>query len=138
MSMLSEFRDFALKGNLVDTAVAFIMGGAFTPVVMSLVKDVIMPPIGLAMGGVDFSNLKLVLKSAPDPKNEVAISYGNFLNICISFLILTAAIFMLVKAVNHARAMMATAPAKPAGPPPPPPRNEVLLEEIRDALVAKR
>jgi large conductance mechanosensitive channel len=136
MSMISEFKDFALKGNLIDTAVAFIMGGAFTPVVMSLVKDIIMPPVGLAMGGVDFSNLKVVLKSAADAKDVVSVNYGNFVNSIISFVILSVAIFMLVKAVNHARKRMEKAPAAPATPPPPA-RSEVLLQEIRDALVKR-
>jgi len=137
MSMISEFKEFAIKGNLIDTAIAFIMGGAFTPVVMSLVKDIIMPPIGLAMGGVDFSNLKIVLKSAVKPEDVVSVNYGNFINVIISFVILTLAIFMLVKAVNHARARMAAAPAKSTAPPPPPSRSEVLLQEIRDALVKR-
>ena len=96
MSMISEFKEFALKGNLIDTAIAFIMGGAITPVVMSLVKDIIMPPVGLAMGGVDFSSLKVILKSAVKPEDVVSVNYGNFINQIISFVILSLAIFMLV------------------------------------------
>ena len=135
MSMISEFKEFALKGNLIDTAIAFIMGGAITPVVMSLVKDIIMPPVGLAMGGVDFSSLKVILKSAVKPEDVVSVNYGNFINQIISFVILSLAIFMLVKAVNHARMKMAKAPEKPSAVPPP--RSEVLLQEIRDALVKR-
>ncbi len=131
--MWQEFKEFALKGNLIDTAIAFIMGGAFTPVIMSLVKDVIMPPVGLAMGGVDFSNMKLILKAAAKPEDVVSINYGTFVNTVISFLILSLAIFALVKAVSAARKRMEATSAKAAAPPPP--RSEVLLQEIRDALV---
>jgi len=124
-----------MKGNVVDLAVGVIMGAAFGPIVSTLVDKVIMPPIGLALGGIDFSQYKWILKPG-DPAakiNEVAISYGMFLNTVINFLITAAAIFVLVKAMNHAKARMIRQEA--AAPPPPPPMSEIYLKEIRDALV---
>lgn len=103
MGMLTEFREFAVKGNMVDMAVGIIIGGAFGTIVSSLVKDVIMPPIGLAMGGVDFSDIKLTLAEAAEGKEEVAMNIGVFLNNVISFLIVAFAVFMLVKAINTMR-----------------------------------
>lgn len=126
MGMLQEFKDFAIKGNMIDMAVGFIMGGAFGTVVSSLVKDVIMPPICMLMGGVDFSDLGYGLGAGPDGK-EVLIKYGAFINSIISFLILALCIFVLVKIVNALKKEAEEAPATP-------PRQEVLLEEIRDAL----
>ena len=126
MGMIQEFKDFAIKGNMIDMAVGFIMGGAFGTVVSSLVKDVIMPPIGMLMGGVDFSDLGYGLGTGPDGK-EVLIKYGAFINSIISFLILAFCIFMLVKVVN---ALKKKAEEEPSAPP----KQEVLLEEIRDAL----
>ena len=136
MSLLSEFKDFAIKGNMIDIAVGIIMGAAFGTVISSLVNDVIMPPIGVAMGGVDFSNIGPTLKAAgPDGKGGIVWAVGKFINAIISFLIISGAVFMLVKAVNTAKAMaMKPAPAAAAAPPP---RSEVLLEQIRDALVKK-
>ena len=136
MGIFAEFRDFAIKGNMIDIAVGIIMGAAFGTVISSLVNDVIMPPIGVAMGGVDFSNIGPTLKSAgPDGKGAIIWSVGKFINAIISFLIISGAVFMLVKAVNTAKAMaMKPAPAAAAAPPP---RSEVLLEQIRDALVKK-
>ena len=134
--MLKEFRDFAMKGNVVDLAVGVIIGGAFGKIVSSLVDQVIMPPIGLVTGGVDFAQLKIVLKAA-DPlakKPEVAIAYGAFINTCIQFLIVAFVIFLIVQAVNSMRRQAAAAPA-PAEPPAPTP-TELLLTEIRDALTA--
>ena len=126
MGMLQEFKEFAIKGNMIDMAVGFIMGGAFGTVVKSLVSDVIMPPVGYLMGGVDFSNLALSLGKGLNGK-EVVIKYGMFINSIISFLILAFCIFMLVKVVNKLKKKEEEKPAAP-------PKQEVLLEEIRDAL----
>ena len=136
MGMFKEFKDFAMKGNVVDLAVGFILGGAFSTIVKSLVSDVIMPPIGLLLGGVDFSQLKIVLQSAveasegADAVPEVAISYGLFINNVISFVIVVMALFFIIKGMNAMKKKEEEAPAEP----PPPPKQEVLLEEIRDLL----
>ena len=130
MSIGSEFKDFIARGNVVDLAVGVIIGGAFGKIVTSLVDQVIMPPIGLLTGGVDFSAMKLVLKAAgADPKAspEVAIQYGAFINTLVQFLIVAFVIFLIVKCVNSLK-REAEAPA--AGPTP----TEALLTEIRDAL----
>jgi large conductance mechanosensitive channel len=133
MGVMQEFKDFAMKGNVVDLAVGVIMGAAFAPIVSTLVDNVIMPPIGLAMAGLDFSSLKSVLQSGDAAKKipEVAIGYGLFLNAIIKFLITAFAIFMLVKALNSMKKPVAAA----ADAPPPP--SEVYLKEIRDALVKR-
>jgi large conductance mechanosensitive channel len=138
MSIGSEFKEFVMRGNVVDLAVGVIIGGAFGKIVSSLVDQVIMPPIGLATGGVDFSQLKIVLKAADAAakKPEVAIQYGAFLNTCIQFLIVAVVIFVIVQAVNRMRRIGQAAPAEPA-PPPAPTRSELLLGEIRDALVRR-
>ncbi len=134
MSMLKEFREFTLRGNVVDMAVGIIIGGAFGTIVASLVKDVIMPPIGLLVGGVDFSDIKLPLKAAEAGREAVTMNIGTFLNNVISFLIVAVAVFMLVKAVNEVRKRFETEkPKEPAAPPP----SEIYLKEIRDALVKK-
>ncbi len=136
--MLKEFKEFAMKGNMLDMAVGIVIGAAFGKIVESLVKDVIMPPIGLLMGGVDFSNLFAVLKqgatAGPYATVEIAQkagavtwNYGVFINTIIAFLIVAFAIFMLVKGVNKARNAAPPAPAAP-------PEDVVLLREIRDAL----
>lgn len=131
MGMLSEFKEFALKSNFVDMATGIVIGGAVGTVVKSLVSDIIMPPIGLAMGGIDFSDLAIKLKDKVGDTPAVAIKYGSFINNLISFLIIMAAIFMLIKVVNTAKAQFEKEEEeKPAEPP----RNEVLLEEIRDLL----
>ena len=135
MSFFKEFREFIARGNVVDLAVGVVIGGAFGKIVSSLVDQVVMPPIGLATGGVDFSQLKAVLRAA-DPlarKPEVAIQYGAFINTVIQFLIIAFVIFLVVKAVNSLRRKEAAAPdAAPA-----PTRSEALLEDIRDAIRAK-
>ena len=142
--MLKEFRDFAMKGNVLDMAVGIIIGGAFGTIIQSLVKDVLMPPIGLLLGGIDFSNIFLTLKAgnpagpyanlaAAQTAGAVSINVGLFINAVISFLIVAWAVFMLVKAFNAAKKKEAAAPAAP----PEPPRQEVLLAEIRDLLKAK-
>ena len=132
MSMIQEFKDFAMRGNVVDLAVGVIMGAAFGPIVSTLVDNVIMPPLGLAMAGIDFSSMMLVLKADPNPEKIVAIKYGLFLNAILKFLITAFAIFLLVKAMNTMKKPAA------AGAPPPPPASEVYLKEIRDALVARK
>jgi large conductance mechanosensitive channel len=134
MTMLSEFKEFALRGNVVDMAVGIIIGGAFGTIVQSLVKDVVMPPIGLLLGGVDFSDIKVPLRSASAGKEAVTMNIGTFLNNVISFLIVAAAVFMLVKAINELRKRIETqAPKTPPAPSP----SEVYLKEIRDALVKR-
>ncbi len=133
MGMIKEFQDFAVKGNMVDMAVGIIMGGAFGTIVNSLVNDIIMPPIGLAIGGIDFSKLSLVLKPAEGDAAAVAINYGKFINAGISFLIVAWALFMLIKAMNTLKKKQEAAPAAP----PAPTKDQVLLTEIRD-LLSKR
>ena len=132
MGMLNEFKEFALKSNFIDMATGIIIGGAIGTVVKSLVSDIIMPPIGLALGGIDFSDLSLVLKDAAAGQEAVAIKYGSFINNIISFLIIMAAIFMLIKMINTAKAQFEKEKEEAAAAEPP--RNEVLLEEIRDLL----
>lgn len=134
MSLIQEFKEFAIKGNVVDMAVGIIIGGAFGTIVTSLVKDVIMPPIGLALGGVDFSDIKLPLKAAAAGQEAVTMNVGLFLNNVISFLIVALAVFMLVKAINELRRRLET--EKPAVPPAPTP-TESYLKDIRDALVKR-
>jgi len=139
--MLKQFRDFAVRGNVVDLAVAVVIGAAFGKIVDSLVKDVIMPPIGLALGHVDFANLFFVMKegspAGPYPTVEAAakagavtLNVGLFLNTVISFVIVAFAIFLLVRGVEKLKQRAAEAPAAPAAPP----EEIVLLREIRDAL----
>ena len=100
MSIIKEFKDFAVKGNAVDMAVGIIIGASFGKIISSLVNDMIMPPLGLLIGGVDFKNLKLILKAATDTAPAVAINYGQFINTTIDFLIVAFAIFMVVKGIN--------------------------------------
>lgn len=133
MSMLKEFQEFAMRGNVVDMAVGIIIGGAFGTIVKSLVNDVIMPPIGLILGGIDFSNLAIVLKDAAGKQPAVMIKYGAFINSVISFVIVAFCVFLLVKAMNETRKRL-TEEEKKDEAPPEPPRQEVLLEEIRDLL----
>ena len=130
--MLKEFKKFAMKGNVLDMAVGIIIGGAFGTIVKSIVDDVIMPPIGMMLGKVDFSKLKLTLQEAGEGTEEVAIRYGNFINAVIAFLIVAFAVFLLVKAVNKALEKEEEAPK-----PKEPSAEEKLLTEIRDALVNK-
>ncbi len=101
MSIAKEFKDFAVKGNAVDMAVGIVIGAAFGKIVSSLVTDVIMPPLGLLIGGVDFKNLKLILKAATNEAPAVAVNYGQFINSVIDFLIVAFAIFLVVKAINN-------------------------------------
>ncbi len=133
--ILDEFREFALKGNVLDMAIGIIIGGAFGTIVQSLVKDVIMPPIGMLIGGVDFSDIRIPLRAAAEGKEAVTMNIGVFINNVISFLIVAWAVFMLVKGINMLRARFEK--EKAAAPPPPPPPSEQYLREIRDALVKK-
>ncbi|MGR4867701.1 large conductance mechanosensitive channel protein MscL [Variovorax sp. LARHSF232] len=140
MSFMSEFREFAVKGNVIDLAVGVIIGGAFGKIVDSLVADVIMPVIGLVFGKLDFSNLYLVLGNAPaGVTNTLAdlkkagvpvLAYGNFITVAVNFVILAFIIFIMVKQINRLRSAQPAAPAEP----PPPPEDVVLLREIRDSL----
>lgn len=138
MSILKEFQEFAMKGNVIDLAVGVIMGAAFGPIVSTLVDNVVMPPIGLLLGGVDFSSYMIVLKAGDEAKKipEVAIKYGVFINAVIKFLLTAAAIFVLIKAMNEAKRRFEK-PAPGAAPAAPPP-TEVYLKEIRDLLAAKK
>lgn len=133
MGMLKEFKAFAMKGNVVDMAVGIVIGAAFGKIVASVVNDIIMPPIGLLVGGVNFSELQIVLKEAVGETAAVTINYGNFIQVVFDFLIIAFAIFMVVKAMNAAKKKEATAPAAP----PAPSKEEVLLAEIRDLLKNK-
>ena len=137
MSILSEFREFIARGNVVDLAVGVIIGGAFGKIVTALVEDVVMPPVGLLMSGVDFSQMNWVLK-ADNPATKVdemvAIQYGAFLNTVIQFLIVAWVVFLLVKGVNALRRAQAAEPP----PPPAPTAEETLLGEIRDLLKSGR
>jgi len=130
MSMMQEFKSFAMKGNVVDMAVGIIIGVAFGKIVTSLVNDVIMPPIGLLLGGVDFSNMAITLREAVEGAPAVVLKYGVFINAVVDFLIVAFVIFLLVRAVNALRKKEEAAPTAP----PAPTKQEVLLGEIRDIL----
>ncbi|MDX1624974.1 MAG: large-conductance mechanosensitive channel protein MscL [Wenzhouxiangellaceae bacterium] len=131
MSLISEFKQFAIKGNMVDMAVGIIIGAAFGRVVQSLVNDVIMPPVGLAIGGVDFGDLAVVLKAATEEAEAVSLRYGAFIQTLIDFLIVALAIFVAVRVVNAMKRK-----EQPAPPAEEPKVNEdtLLLREIRDAV----
>jgi large conductance mechanosensitive channel len=139
MSIAKEFREFAVKGNVVDMAVGIIIGAAFGKIVSSLVSDVVLPPIGLLIGGVKFTSLSLTLREAvpavgDDAAREaVTLNYGMFVQSAFDFVIIAFVIFMVVKGINRLKRQVAAAPTPPAVPLPPP-RQEVLLEEIRDLL----
>ena len=130
MSLGKEFREFAMKGNVIDMAVGVIIGAAFGKIVSSLVEDVIMPPLGKVIGGVNFTDLAVSLGADPAGK-EVLWKYGNFLQISFQFLIVAFVLFMLIRTINKLKK------PDPAAPPPVPPRQEVLLQEIRDLLAKK-
>jgi large conductance mechanosensitive channel len=143
--VLKDFREFALKGNVVDMAVGIIIGGAFGTIVSSLVADILMPPIGLALGGVDFSSLFIVLKqgapaspyatvAAAKAAGAVTLNIGLFVNAIVSFLIVAFALFLVIRGMNAARRQQAAAPAPPPGPTP----DQKLLTEIRDLLASRR
>jgi large conductance mechanosensitive channel len=130
MSFTSEFKEFATKGNVVDLAVGVIIGAAFGKIVTSLVEDLIMPPLGKLIGGVNFTDLSVSLGADPAGK-EVILRYGNFLQISFQFLIVAFVLFMLIRSLNKLKK------PDPAAPPAAPPRQEVLLQEIRDLLAKK-
>jgi large conductance mechanosensitive channel len=134
MGFVQEFRTFAVRGNMVDMAVGIIIGAAFGKVVSSLVGDVLMPPLGLMVGGTDFANLAVTLKAATPDGAAVTLGYGKFIQAIVDFVIIAFAVFVVVKGVNRLRE------EKPAEPPPPaePPREQVLLTEIRDLLKTNR
>jgi large conductance mechanosensitive channel len=131
--MLKEFREFAMRGNVMDMAVGIIIGGAFGKIISSLVNDVLMPPIGMLVGGMDFSKLAITLRAAAGDAAAVTLKYGMFIQQVVDFVIVALVIFLMVKAMNSLRKKQEEAPAAPA----PPPRQEVLLEEIRDLLKKK-
>ncbi len=135
MSLMKEFKQFAMKGNVVDLAVGIIIGAAFGKIVSSVVNDIIMPPIGALVGGVDFTDLKVVIKGASvdDAGNAVSavtLNYGNFIQTTIDFMIIAFAVFMIIKAINRMKKKEEAAPSAP----PKPTNEEVLLSEIRDLL----
>jgi large conductance mechanosensitive channel len=131
MKLVDEFKAFAMKGNVVDMAVGIIIGAAFGRIVSSLVSDIIMPPLGLLIGGVNFTDLKLDINL--NPVKEVFWNYGNFIQLCFDFLIVAIAVFFVIKAINAARKKEDTVPAAPPAPPAPT-KEETLLSEIRDLL----
>lgn len=131
MSLFSEFKQFAVRGNVIDMAVGVIIGGAFGKIVTSLVNEIIMPPIGLLLGGVDFNKWKWILKpGGADGKGEVSILFGHFINTVIQFLIIALVIFLVVRAINRLKRKEEAKPAAPAAPP----ADVQLLTEIRDLL----
>jgi len=130
MSMMKEFRDFAMRGNVVDMAIGIVIGGAFGKIVTSFVNDVLMPPIGMALGGVDFTELTMTLKEASGDVAAVTMNYGSFIQTVVDFVIIAFAIFMVVKAMNN---MKKKEEEKPSAPPKPS-AEESLLTEIRDLL----
>jgi large conductance mechanosensitive channel len=130
MGMLQDFKSFAIKGNMVDMAVGIIIGAAFGKIISSLVKDILMPPIGLLIGGVDFTDLAYTLKEAKDGAEAVAINYGSFAQNVIDFLIVAMAIFVAVKVIQSMQRKEEEQPSEP----PKPTNEEQLLTEIRDLL----
>jgi len=134
MSMMKEFKEFAVKGNVVDMAVGIIIGTAFGKIISSFVSDVIMPPIGVLLGGVDFSSLAVTIKQAVGETPAVVISYGKFIQTVVDFTIIAFAIFIAVKAINTLKRKEEEAPKAP----PKPSAEEVLLGEIRDLLKERK
>lgn len=134
MGMLKEFKEFAIKGNAIDMAVGIVIGAAFGKVISSLVADVFMPPIGILVGGVDFTDLAITLKEATGDAPAVTINYGNFIQTLVDFTIIAFAIFMAVKFINRLKRKEAAAPAVI----PEPSREELLLTEIRDLLKERK
>jgi large conductance mechanosensitive channel len=135
MSLIKEFKEFAMKGNVVDLAVAVIIGGAFGKIVSSFVNDIVMPPLGVLLGGVDFKDLSVTLRNAytseaGEEMAAVVLSYGNFIQNVVDFLIIAFVIFIAIKGMNSLKKKEEVAPSEP----PVAPKSEVLLEEIRDLL----
>ena len=133
MKIIDEFKQFALKGNVMDMAVGIIIGAAFGKIVDSAVKDVMMPPLGLAIGGIDFSNMEWVMKAATATSPASTLKYGLFLNAAVSFMIVAFAIFLIIKGMNALKKKEEAAPSLP----PAPSKEEILLAEIRDLLKKK-
>ncbi len=134
MGMIKEFKEFAVKGNVIDMAVGIVIGTAFGKIVSSFVADVIMPPIGVLVGGINFANLALTIKEAVGEAPAVVVSYGKFIQTVVDFTIVALAVFMAVKGINSLKRKEEAAPAAPAKPP----AQEVLLSEIRDLLKERR
>ena len=130
MSMMKEFKEFAMRGNVMDMAIGIIIGGAFGKIVSSFVKDVLMPPIGVLLGGMDFSSLTITVKEAVGDTPAVVIRYGAWINTVIDFIIIAFVIFLIIKGMNSLKRKEEEAPKAP----PAPPKEEVLLTEIRDLL----
>ncbi len=128
MGMMKEFREFAMKGNVVDMAIGIVIGAAFGKIVSSLVGDVLMPPVGVLLGGVDFSNLAITIKHATNTSPAVVIGYGRFIQTLVDFLIIVIALFFVVKTINSLKKKQEEAPASQ----PQPSKEEILLAEIRD------
>ena len=133
MSMIQEFKDFAVRGNVVDMAVGVIIGMAFGKIVSSFVADVVMPPIGVLLGGVNFSDLSFTVQAAVGAKPAVVVLYGKFAQTVIDFTIIAFVIFMVVRVINSQKKKAEVAPSTPSAPPPPS-TEQVLLAEIRDLL----
>ncbi|OGU35238.1 MAG: large-conductance mechanosensitive channel [Ignavibacteria bacterium GWB2_35_6b] len=133
MNILKEFKTFAMKGNVIDMAVGIIIGAAFGKIVSSFVNNVLMPPLGILIGGVDFTNLAIVLKEAVGETPAVTLSYGVFIQTVVDFIIIAFAIFLTIKAMNALKKKEEEAPAAP----PAPSNQEILLTEIRDILKSK-
>ncbi len=131
MSLLSEFKTFAVKGNMIDMAVGIIIGAAFGKIISSLVADVIMPPLGLLVGGMDFADLAVTLKEAEGETPAVVLAYGRFIQSIVDFVIIAFAIFMGIKAINRSKREEAVAPTVPT-------KDQELLTEIRDLLRARQ
>ncbi len=133
MSMVKEFKEFAMRGNVVDMAVGIVVGAAFGKIVSSFVNDVLMPPIGMLLGGVDFSELMITLKEAVGETPAVVLKYGAFVNTVLDFLIIAFAIFLVIKGMNALKKKEEAAPSAP----PKPSKEELLLTEIRDVLKSR-
>ena len=133
MSMVKEFKEFIMRGNVIDLAVGIVIGAAFGKIVSSLVADIIMPPLGLLIGGVNFTDLKVVLGPPLSGGEPVTLNYGNFIQVLFDFVIVAFAIFLVVKMVNRLKRKQAEAPDVP----PAPTKDQVLLTEIRDLLKAR-
>ncbi len=141
MGVIKEFKEFAVKGNVLDMAIGIIIGGAFGKIVTSMLNDILMPPLGLLIGGTDFTELKVTIKeksidAAGKAVSEVTLNYGSFIQTFIDFILVAIAVFMIIKIMNRIRSKMEAAP-KPPAPPAGPTNEEVLLTEIRDLLKNK-
>jgi large conductance mechanosensitive channel len=134
MSILQEFKEFAVKGNAIDMAVGIIIGASFGKIISSLVADVVMPPIGVLIGGVDFTKLAITIKEATEGTPAVTLNYGNFIQTMVDFTLIAFAIFMAVKLINSLKKKQEETPAAP----PEPSKEELLLTEIRDLLKDKK